>query len=485
LRTEFDVAHEIRGLIADAGEVQEEVKQTMNGKPTILVVEDQKGEREALSRLLRVEGYEVLAAENPEQALAYLEDPVGVVVTDLRMGENSGIDLLRYWKGRRPNTPFIMVTAHGDVQSAVQAMKLGAEDYLSKPVNPDELLILISKCLESRRKDETIVQLQERLDARLGFEKMIGSSKAMLELFDHARRAAQVDSTVLVTGESGTGKELIAEAVHQNSPRRDGPFVTVNMAAVPEHLVESELFGHIRGAFTGAMAARMGRFEAANKGTIFIDEIGDFALASQAKLLRVLENRTVTPIGSNDDKEVNVRVVAATSRNLEKMVRNDEFREDLYYRLNVVTLHLPPLRERREDIPLLVAHFLDDLCEVSRKERLNVDPELMRFLESFEWPGNVRQLRNCLESMIVLARGDTLTLDDLPSTVSNGPAVNDSVDIPRGATLHQLERVAVEKALQESNGNRTRAAEALGISVRTLQRKLKAWGLDKHNEAHA
>jgi transcriptional regulator with PAS, ATPase and Fis domain len=337
--------------------------------------------------------------------------------------------------------------------------------------------LLVNKCLEARRKDQTIAELKMRLDERLGFEKIIGRSKAMLEVFENARRAAMADSTVLITGESGTGKELIAQAIHQNSPRKDGPFVTVNMAAVPEHLVESELFGHVKGSFTGATDSRIGRFEAAERGTIFIDEIGDFRLASQAKLLRVLENRTVTPIGSNDDRAVNVRVVAATSRNLEEMVEDEEFREDLYYRLNVVNLALPPLRERREDIPLLIAYFLDKLCSEANKPLLKVSPELKEYIETYEWPGNVRQLRNCLESMVVLSRGDELTLDDLPATLERGPSAANHVSIPPGTRLEDLEREAVEQALQRHNGNRTHAAEALGISVRTLQRKLKAWGI--------
>src|SRR5262245_26644412 len=355
----------------------------MNPKPTILVVEDKQNERLAIARLLWQEEYDVKLAENPEQAMAFLDDSVELVISDLRMGENSGVDLLRHWKSRRPATPFIIVTAHGDVTSAVEAMKLGADDYLTKPVNPDELLILIARCLESHRKDTTIRQLQERLDERLGFEKIIGQSKEILDVFEQARLAAQSECTVLITGESGTGKELIAEALHQNSPRKNGPFITVNMAAVPEHLVESELFGHVKGAFTGALAARTGRFEAAHCGTLFIDEIGDFALSSQAKLLRVLENHTVTPVGSNDDKVVDVRAIAATSRNVEQMVKEGRFREDLYYRLNVVTIQLPALRDRREDIPLLTAHFLKTFGETHGKTELQLDRGLTDFLESF------------------------------------------------------------------------------------------------------
>lgn len=449
----------------------------MTTTPTILVVEDKSSEREAMARILRLERYDVVTAANPEQANGYLEGAVDLVISDLRMGKTNGIDLLRHWKKRRPDVPFIMVTAYGEVGSAVQAMKLGAKDYLNKPVNPDELLMLVAKCLEARKKERTIQELQQRLDERLGFESIVGNSKVMLEVFDQARRAAMVESTVLVTGESGTGKELIAEAIHQNSPRKNGPFVTVNMAAVPEMLVESELFGHVKGSFTGATTARIGRFEAAHEGTIFIDEIGDFAFASQAKLLRVLERRTITPIGSNDDKEVDARVVAATSRGLEEMVAAKEFREDLYYRLNVVTIQLPPLRDRREDIPLLVTHFLKELGESVGKPGITVDRELMHFFQTHAWPGNVRELRNCLESMVVLTRDDLLTMGDLPATINESGSSTAEVEVPTGVTLHELERAAVEQALAECNGNRTHAAKALGISVRTLQRKLKAWGI--------
>jgi DNA-binding NtrC family response regulator len=453
----------------------------MSTQETILVVEDKPNEREAMARLLRMEGYSVSAAANPKEANGYIDDCVDLVISDLRMGEHSGLDLLRFWRTRRPGVPFIMVTAYGEVDSAVEAMKLGAQDYLNKPVNPEELLMLVERSLAASQQARTIEQLRERLDERLGFEKIIGCSKVMLDVFDQARRAARVESTVLITGESGAGKELIAEAIHHNSPRKEGPFVTVNMAAVPENLVESELFGHAKGSFTGATAARVGRFESANGGTLFIDEIGDFALTSQAKLLRVLENRTVTPIGSNDDLEVDVRVVAATSRNLEQMVQEQEFREDLYYRLNVVTLCLPPLRERRDDIPLLIHHFLDTLSEAAGRPKLSLDPELLRFLEQHPWPGNVRQLRNCLESMVVLARNETITMDDLPTTLDSVNQPSEELEIPAHTTLEELERAAVEQTLDRFEGNRTHAAEELGISVRTLQRRLKDWGIDQNN----
>ncbi len=447
-------------------------------KPRILVVEDKHSEREALVRLLKLEQYHVEMADSAKQALSFLHEPIDLVITDLKMGKSSGLDLLRYWKEQRQQTPFIMVTAFGEVDSAVEAMKLGAADYLNKPVNPEELLLLVAKCLDSARKDRTIGELQTRLDKRLGFDRIIGQSPAMLTVFEHSRRAAMTETTVLVTGESGTGKELIAEAIHQNSPRRDGPFVTVNMAAVPAHLAESELFGHVKGSFTGATESRVGRFEAANRGTIFIDEVGDFAQESQAKLLRVLENRTVTPIGSNDDRAVDVRVVAATSRNLNAMVADADFREDLYYRLNVVNLHLPPLRERREDIGLLVDCFLRDLAQRLDRPRLSIDGPLREFLETYDWPGNIRQLRNALESMAVLTSSDLLTLDDLPTTLHDCSRQDNRLHIPPGMSLEDVQREAAEQALAQHEGNRTHAAAELGISVRTLQRKLKAWGLD-------
>jgi DNA-binding NtrC family response regulator len=456
----------------------------MTNQATILVVEDKPNEREAMVRLLQTEGYSVSSAANPQEANRYIEEPIDLVISDYRMGEHSGMDLLRFWRTRRPGVPFIMVTAYGNVDSAVEAMKLGAQDYLNKPVNPEELLILVQRSLAASSRERTIEQLRERLDERLGFEKIVGRSKAMLEIFDQARRAARVDSTVLVTGESGTGKELIAEAIHHNSPRKEGPFVTVNMAAVPENLVESELFGHAKGSFTGATAARVGRFEAADGGTLFIDEIGDFALTSQAKLLRVLENHTVTPIGSNEDREVDVRVVAATSRDLQQLVQDQEFREDLYYRLNVVTLSLPPLRQRRDDIPLLVHNFLKELCAATDRPLLSLESELMRYLEKHPWPGNVRQLRNCLESMVVLARGERLTPDDLPATVKDVDKPVEEVEIPTGTSLEELEQAAVKQTLEHCDGNRTHAADELGISVRTLQRRLKEWGMDHDNHQH-
>lgn len=310
--------------------------------------------------------------------------------------------------------------------------------------------------------------------------KIVSQSPVMHDIFHCVRRVANVDSTVLITGESGTGKELVAEAVHAASARSAGPLVTINMAAVPEALVESELFGHVKGSFTGAGASRMGRFEAANGGTLFIDEIGDLELSAQAKLLRVLENRVVTPVGGNGDRKVDVRVVAATNRPLERMVAANEFREDLYYRLNVIPISLPPLRDRRGDIPLLVNHFIDHFCETYRRRSLEVDERLMTLLDTHRWPGNVRELRNCVERMVVLANSDVLTIDDASPVIRQNTRSRPAIgfEFPDNVSLAEIEETVISETLQRCDGNRTRAAEKLDISVRTLQRRLARRGDD-------
>jgi transcriptional regulator with PAS, ATPase and Fis domain len=311
-----------------------------------------------------------------------------------------------------------------------------------------------------------------------GFDKIVGASQPVLDVLDRAKRAAGTDSTVLIRGESGTGKELIADAIHENSSRSRKPLVVVNIAAVPKTLLESELFGHVKGAFTDASTHRVGLFEAADGGTLFIDEIGDLALECQAKLLRVLENQKVTPVGGGKARQVDVRVVAATRHNLERMMREGKFREDLYYRLNVVTIRIPPLRERPGDVLLLVDHFLRELCRRNGTPTLEIVPELMEYLRTYDWPGNVRQLRNCIESMVVLGRSQTLTMDDLPATVRGGAlSPQPDVTFPANKTLAEMEKLVVVDRLDSHNGNRSHAAHSLGISVRTLQRKLKKWGL--------
>lgn len=447
----------------------------------ILVVEDNEAERKALSQLLKADGLTVVAAESADKAMSYIDERFDVVVTDLYMGDVSGIDLLQLWKKRRNETQFIVLTGHSSLNSAIEAIKSGADDYLTKPVNPDELRLTVRRAIESIQKDKELDTLRRRLDQRFGLDQIVGQSREMKEVFARIQRAAPVDSTVLILGESGTGKELVAQALHQNSLRKKGPFVAVNCAAVPATLVESELFGHVRGAFTGATDRRIGRFEQSSGGTLFVDEIGDFELGLQAKLLRVLETLTLTPVGGGEDIHVDVRVVAATSRDLRKMVEEGKFREDLFYRLNVVSVQLPPLRDRVDDIPLLVAHFLKEISEQKHTPPKRITPEVMRRFQHYRWQGNIRELRNTLESMIVLADGDILTEADLPAQLVSPQASSNSNSqhVPPGMTIEQLERLAITQALEQLRGNRTHAAQRLGISVRTLQRKLQQYRLDE------
>ena len=452
----------------------------MSNAGRVLVVEDQEIERRALSQILKAEGLTVFGAESADKALGYVDENIDVVLSDLHMGDVSGIDLLQLWKKRQPDTQFIVMTGHSSVASAVDAIKAGAFDYITKPVNPVEIVLLIKRAIEGLQKDKEIDNLRRRLDQKFGVDQIVGQSKLMKDVFARIQRAAPVDSTVLILGESGTGKELVAQALHQNSPRKKGPFVPINVAAVPATLVESELFGHVRGAFTGATDKRMGRFEQADGGTLFIDEIGDFELGLQAKLLRVLETMTLTPVGGHEDRKVNVRVLAATSRDIRKMVQEGMFREDLYYRLNVIPIVLPPLRDRPDDIPILVEHFLRDIATSKGTPPRRISPEVMRRFQSYRWQGNVRELRNVLEQMMVLAEGEVLTERDLPDQIAESAQVapNPS-EIPTGLTMDELEKLAITKALDQCAGNRTHAANRLGISVRTLQRKLQQYKLEK------
>jgi DNA-binding NtrC family response regulator len=445
----------------------------------VLVVEDDETERRALSTILKAEGLTVFGAENADKALGYVDENIDVVLSDIHMGDVSGLDLLNLWKKRKLDTQFILLTGHSSVNSAVEAIKAGAFDYVTKPVNADELLLLIRRAIDLVNKDKEIDHLRRRLDQRFGLDRIVGQSRQMKDVFDRIQRAAPVDSTVLILGESGTGKELVAQALHHNSPRKNRPFVAVNCAAVPATLVESELFGHVRGAFTGATDRRIGRFEQADGGTLFIDEIGDFELALQAKLLRVLEALTVTPVGGHEDHKVDVRVLAATSRDLRKMVEEGKFREDLFYRLNVVTIELPPLRDRPDDIPILVEHFLKEITEQKHTPSRHVSREVMERLQIYRWPGNVRELRNTLESMLVLAQGDIITERDMPDRILAGALAEVSnKNLPAGLSMDQLERLAITRALEQCAGNRTHAAARLEISVRTLQRKLRQYEIE-------
>jgi len=445
----------------------------MNNALTILVVEDQNREREALSRMLKSEGYRTIAASNRPEAVRAFKDPVDLVVCDLRLGTDNGLEVLKDWRETKPSVPVLMVTAYGDIHSAVEAMKLGASDYLTKPLKPDELLMLLNRYLPMRAREKK----QNAINIG-GIGRMIGQSDRMQEVFDQIHRVSTSDSTVLIIGESGTGKELVASAIHENSRRRNAPFVAVNVTALPDALIESELFGYVRGAFTGAVESREGRFRAANSGTLFMDEVGDLPLTLQPKLLRVLETYSFAPVGSNLESQVDIRLIAATSRVLPEMVQDGQFRIDLYHRLNVLTIELPPLRDRPVDIPVLVEHFLVDCAKRHLREVPGVAPELLNYLQQYEWPGNVRQLRNVIENMLVMGDEKVLTLRNLPKYLSGNPLSEQHPSSKGDFNLENLEKEAILSALKKSFGNRTHAAHTLGISVRTLQRKLKLWGIE-------
>jgi len=372
----------------------------------------------------------------------------------------------------------IMMTAYGSIENAVQAMQAGAYHYVTKPVNLDELELVIQRALNSRRIEVENVNLHEQIDRRYGLENIIGESPAMRQLFETVQQVAPSRATVLITGETGTGKELIAKAIHNLSPRKNGAFIPVHAAALPSTLLESELFGHEKGAFTGAVERRIGRFELADGGTLFLDEVSELEPSIQVKLLRVLEERAFERVGGAKTLQVDVRLVAATNKDLKKLVSEGKFRDDLFYRLSVVTIDLPPLRERRDDIPLLVKAFLDEFGRENSKQVRELTPEALNVLLAYDWPGNVRELRNAIEQMVVLARAERLTVRDMPAAI-RGSADLTKINVVRaGMTVEEAERQLIVQALKETNGNRTKAAQKIGISRRTLHRKLKEFGLE-------
>ena len=443
----------------------------------ILVVDDEPAQRELVSGFLRKRGFEVDEAAGGQAALArFTQEPFDLVLTDQRMPDLSGLDLLQRLRAVTPEAAVIVMTAYGTIETAVGAIKAGATDYLSKPINLDELLHRIERVRERQRLLGENRELRAALEERHRVEGIIGDSGRMQEVLSLVRRVAPSDATVLIRGESGTGKELIARAIHHASPRAAGPLVAVNCAALPEGLLESELFGHEKGAFTGAAASRKGRFELADGGSIFLDEIGDLPLHLQVKLLRVLQERQFERVGGTRTIPVNVRVLAATHRNLEALVREGRFRDDLYYRINVVTLLLPPLRERREDLSPLIEHFLTRFAGKNGKTIRGLTREARDALLRYDYPGNVRELENLIERAVVLTRDEVIGKSDLPLTLDEQTAESDA---PAGlvAAVEGLERRMMRDALSRAGGVQTRAAELLGISERVLRYKLRKYGL--------
>jgi len=452
----------------------------MKEKPRILVVDDEESIRMMLRAVLEEEGYEIIeAADGPEAVKAVEQNPLDLILLDIRMTTMDGIETLTEIRKISPFVPVLMMTAYATVKTAVEALKAGAFEYLAKPLDIEELKILVQKALEYYRLREENLTLKERLGSRFDFSRIIGKGRKMKELFDFLAQVAPSEATVLILGESGTGKELVANAIHHNSPRTQQPFVKVACAALPETLLESELFGHEKGAFTGAIARREGRFQAAHRGTIFLDEVGEMSLAIQTKLLRVLQEREFEPVGSSRTAKVDVRVIAATNKDLGKEIKEGRFREDLFYRLNVIPIHLPPVRERKEDIPALANHFLSLYREKNKKEIKEISPKALDLLIRHDWPGNIRELENCLERAVIVARGELIAPADLPPAIQNLPAGKEDAEIPfpAGISLQEAEKALILKTLEDTGGNRSRAAEILGINRRTLQMKLKEYGM--------
>ena len=446
----------------------------------ILIVDDDHASREVIQEALAREGYKGAAARSGVEARENIKaGTYDIVVTDLVMPEVDGMAILDLAKARDASTEVIILTGYGSVETAVEAMKRGAYQYLNKPVNIQELREVVRKALEKQGLARDNIALRQSVDERFGFESIIGKSGVMVDLFRKVRQVAPTTATVLITGESGTGKELIAHAIHINSPRKQKPFLAFNCGALTESLIESELFGHERGAFTGAVSDRKGYFQLADGGTLLLDEIGEMPIHTQVKLLRVLESRSFFRVGGVKKIDVDVRVLAATNRNLEEMIKQGTFREDLYYRLKVLSLHVPALRDRREDIPLLVQGAVEEFASRHGRKVTGCAAEAIEAFQRYDWPGNVRELRNLIENLVITASGETIALKDVPPNIS-GRGAGDAggpVSYPDGMGMEEIEKEVIRIALARTGGNKKRAAEKLGMSLRTFHRKVKEFGL--------
>ena len=446
-----------------------------------LLADDDESFRRVQEYMLAQAGYQVTSTASGQDALARFRDELhDVVITDVRMPGLDGLELLARLQAISPETPVVVVTAHGTIETAVEAMKRGAFDFLTKPFPGEQLRLTIERALEFARLRRENRELRRAVDWRFAFENLVGSSAPMKALFDAMELAAPSGSTVLIFGETGTGKELVARAIHHNSSRREGPFVTLNCGAIPEQLIESELFGYRKGAFTGATADRKGKFEVANGGTLFLDEVGEIPLPLQPKLLRVLQSGEVDRIGADRPVEVDVRIVAATHRELEALLAEGRFREDLYYRLAVVPLRVPALRDRRDDLPLLAQHFVDKMIRKTGRTALRLAPEVFALFDRYPWPGNVRELENTIERMVVLSREDLLGPENLPENIrraAESPGAAGFRLPPQGVHLEELEKSLIRQALERHGDNRTKAAKDLGLTRNTLLYRMQKHGL--------
>ena len=465
---------------------------------TVLVVDDEKNTREGLKLALEPEGYNVFLAAEAQQALEILRgEDIDLMLTDLRMPGIDGLELTQLTKKISPKTQVIILTAYGTVETAVEAMQQGAYNYLTKPVNLDNLKMLVEQALSARDMASENVALKERLHKQYGFEQIIGNSREMISIFETVRQVAPSRANILVTGDSGTGKELIANALHNLSDRADKPFMAVHCASIAKTLLESEIFGHERGAYTGAVSSKQGKFERADGGTLFLDEISEIDLDIQVKLLRFLEQWEFERVGGTKLIKVDVRLVAATNKNLKEMVEKGSFREDLYYRLNVVTIHIPPLRERTGDITLLANNFIREIAETNKRPVPPIAPDVMAALEAYHWPGNVRELRNCIESIVVLLReNEEITIEKVPANIRNsagtaaglvtsassGAVPKNSILLSPGTSLQDAEKLLIEETLRNNNYNVSQAARVLNISRRTLHRKINEYKIQNSQQ---
>lgn len=458
------------------------------GSGSILVVDDEKGQREILKTILQGEGYDVVTAPNAREALkAFQEGFFDAILTDLKMPGGDGIHLLTGILKEKPGASVVIMTAHGTIDSAVEAMKLGAFDYLTKPLERDELVVVVKKAVEKTRLLSENTRLREQLEERFRVENIIGSDGKIQEILRMVKKVSNISSTVLIYGESGTGKELVAKAIHQNSKRKDKPFVAINCAAIPATLLESELFGYEKGAFTGANSRRIGLFESANGGTLLLDEVGDMDMSLQAKLLRTLQEKEIRRLGGKDLVKVDVRIIAATNKNLEDEMRNGRFREDLFYRLNVISLRMPALRERTGDIPELVDHFIDKHGKSMGKKMTGISGDALNLLMNYHWPGNVRQLEAIIERAVILTEGKRIEADALPLEIRNKPYQIGKIgfDIPdEGISFEEHEKEILLKAMKKADWVIARAAQLLGMSYRTLQYRLDKFGIKREEHMH-
>nr|WP_318692527.1 sigma-54 dependent transcriptional regulator [uncultured Treponema sp.] len=448
-------------------------------KFTLLIIDDEKNIRDGLAANFELEDYNVKTASSGEEGIELIsKGDIDLVITDLRMPGISGEEVLKHVATETPGIPVIILTGHGSIDAAVDAMRHGAYDFLTKPLNLDQLGIIVKRALESREMKLEHQELKKSVESKVAFKGMIGKSPAMQKIQETITKAAASKASVLITGESGVGKEVVARAVHELSNRKDKNMVDVHCAALSETLLESELFGHEKGAFTGADHLQKGRFERAHGSTIFLDEIGEINQNVQIKILRVLAEKKFERVGGEQTINVDVRVVAATNKNLEEEIKAGRFREDLYYRLNVIHIHVPPLRERKSDLPLLMSSFLATFNEENGKSIKGFDNKAKSAMNRYDWPGNIRELRNCVESAVVMCSGDEITLDDLPPNVSSNNG-EDTIQIPFGTTLDAAERIVIEQNLAANKNNKTKTAEILGIGRKTLQRKLAEWGIEE------